>query len=325
MKLSELGEIGIISRLFEKGHIHGGKEDCVVLKSGNRNLLISTDSVSYLTNLPREASPAQIGRFLSSINLSDIAAMAGDPLGMVASFMVSPDLDSEFIEQIVEAADTVLQHYNAEYLGGDSKEGTDLAISGTVIGEQKSRLLRRRSEIKKDQILGVTGTLGRGASGYVFYRSGYRQSKGVELMLGFEPRIKEAKIISELGGKFMTDLSDGLVGSIARAKGDFGIGFRIVEDEIPLNRNVKKASQISGASETEIAMKYGGDYELLFTVSNSRYKDFKEAVESEKVPVSFIGETWTGENILFDGERWNAVPGRGYEHFRKQPAIGNIR
>lgn len=324
MKLSEMGEIGLISRLFEKGHVHGGKEDCVILKSGNKNLLISTDSVSYQTNLPNEASPVQIGRFLSAINLSDIAAMAGEPLGMVASFMVAPDYDSEFIEQIIESADTLLKKYNAVYLGGDSKEGTDLAISGTVIGEQNNKLLRRRSDIKKGQLLGVTGTLGRGAAGYVFYRSRYRPARGVELMLKFEPRIKEAQIISELGGKFMTDLSDGLTGSISRAKRDFGIGFRIVEDEIPLDRNVAKASQISGATNTDIAMNYGGDYELLFTVSNSRYRDFKDAIEGEKIPVSFIGDTWEGENILFDGAQWNSIAGSGYEHFRKQPKIGNI-
>lgn len=324
MKLSEIGEVGFISQLFEKGHIHGGKEDCIVLRLNKKNLLISTDSVSYLSNLPRKASASQIGKFLASINLSDIAAMAGNPLGMVASFLISPEFDVDFVDQIVEAADITLKKFDAAYLGGDSKEGTDLAISGTIVGEQSDRLIRRRSDIRKNQLLGVTGTLGRGASGYVFFRSEYRSMRGIDLMLNFEPRIREARIISELGGKFMTDLSDGLTGSIFRAKTDFGIGFRIVEDEIPLDKNVAKAAQISGANPTDIAMNYGGDYELLFTIDNSKYRDFRAAVESEKIPVSFIGETWEGGNILFDGAKWNDITGGGYEHFKKQPKIGSL-
>ena len=324
MKLSDLGEIGLISQLFQRGHIHGGKEDCVVLRIGKKNILLSTDSVSYLTNLPRKSTPAQIGQFLASINLSDIAAMAGNPLGMLASFLVSKKTDSEFVEKIVEAADLKLREFGAEYLGGDSKEGHDLEIAGTIIGEQDDKLLRRRSDIRKGQLVGITGTMGRGAAGYVFFKSGYRVSHGINLMMSFIPRIKEARIISELGGKFMTDLSDGINGSITRAKRDFGVGFRIVEDEIPLDANVAKASQLSGETPTNIAMNYGGDYEIMFTIDNTKYSDFKAAMESEHIKASFIGDTWEGGNILFDGAKWNNIAEGGYEHFRVQPKIGKI-
>ncbi|EQD30066.1 thiamine monophosphate kinase, partial [mine drainage metagenome] len=131
-------------------------------------------------------------------------------------------------------------------------------------------------------------------------------------------------IISEHGGKFMTDLSDGVLESIYKAKRDFGIGFRIVEDEIPVNDHVQKAIQLSGGKSTDLTLGFGGDYELLFTIDNGNYSDFKAAMELEKIHVSYVGDTWKGDNLIFDGQRWNPLEGGGYQHFAPAPRIGSI-
>ena len=322
MKLGDLGERKIIDNLFREFNISAEKDDCALVENGDEYLLLSTDIIRESTHIPKGATASQIGRFLANLNLSDIAAMAGKPTGMLVSYLVRPDTDESFFREIVSGISGALKDQNADLLGGDTKEGSELVISGTVLGHQKKELVRQRKHIAKGQIIGVTNNLGKSASGYVFYKSKYKKSLGIELMMNITPRIREAQIISEHGGKFMMDLSDGLFSSIHQMKSDYGTGFKIVEDELPADSHVKKASEISGRNATEIICQFGGDYELLFSIDNNNYKDFMDSMESEKVRVAFIGEAWEGNNIIYDGKRWSPIRETGYEHFSAKPHLG---
>lgn len=324
MKLRDIGERGIIEGIFRDHGIRGEKDDCALVEQGDDYIMLSTDILREKTHIPMGAKPRQVGRFAANMNLSDIAAMAGEPIGMLTSYLINPEAEESYFKEIVAGVNAALKAQNAEILGGDTKEGDELVISGTAVGRQSKKLTRKRSDIAKGQIVGVTNVLGRAASGYVFYRSGYLKNAGIDLMLNFSPRIREAKIISEFGGKFMMDLSDGLYSSISQMKLDYGLGFRIVEDELPPDRNVKKASDISGATFTDLMCAYGGDYELLFSVENSNYRNFMDAMESEKIKVSFIGDVWDGDNIMYNGSHWSKISDRGYEHFQGKPRIGKF-
>lgn len=319
-----MGERQIINNIFKGFEMKQEKDDCALIDLGEDYLLLTTDIIRETTHIPAGAKPRQIGRFAANINLSDIAGMAGVPLGMLVSYLVDPNADETYFKEIVGGIHDSLKIHNAEILGGDTKEGKELVISGTAVGRQKKELTRKRSEIARGQILGVTNNLGRAASGYIFYRSGYQKSRGIDLMLNITPRIREAQIISEHGGKFMMDLSDGIYSSISQMSSDYGVGFRIVEDELPVDPNVKKASDISGASFTDIMCSYGGDYELLFTIDNDNYKDFMAAMESEKINVNFIGDVWNGDNIIYNGSHWTKITHSGYEHFHAKPVLGSL-
>lgn len=324
MKLKELGERRIIDDIFKTFNVKQQKDDCAMIDLGDEFLLMSTDIIRETTHIPAGAKPRQIGRFAASINLSDIAAMAGEPVGMLTSYLLDPETDERRFREIVGGISEVLKAHDTELLGGDTKEGNELVISGTAVGRQKKSLTRKRSDIAKGQIIGVTNNLGRAASGYVFYRTGYQKTRGVNMMLDIQPRIKEAQIISEHGGRFMMDLSDGIFSSISQIKADYGVGFKIVEDELPANKDVKKASSLSGASQTEVMCSFGGDYELMFSIDNGNYTDFMTAMESEKISVSFFGEAWEGDNLLYNGSHWSKIKDQGYEHFSASPRLGSI-
>lgn len=325
MKLKDLGEREIIERLFRIHNVKQEKDDCALLDLEEKYLLISTDSISTSTHIPIGTKPEQIGSFFASLNLSDIAAMAGEPIGFMTAFSFDSEVEFEHFEGIGKGIKKVLSKYNVELMGGDMKEGPNEVMNGIAIGMQDKKLTRKRSDIRKGQIVAVTNSLGRAAAGYVFYRSGFRKSLGIDLMLNFEPKIKEAITISEYGGKFMMDLSDGLFSSIYQMKHDYGLGFKIVEDELKPNKYVEKAADLSGATMTTLMAGYGGDYELFFTIENKDYPDFRAAMESEKIDVSFIGDVWDGDNMIFDGSRWNLITEKGYEHFSERPVLGKIQ
>lgn len=324
MKLKDIGERKIIDNIFSSFNVKQEKDDCALIDVGDEYFMLSTDVIREGSHVPEGAKPRQIGKFAANVNLSDIAAMAGEPVGLLMSYLVNPEMEEDYFRELVGGVSEALKKQDTEMLGGDTKEGNELVLSGTAVGRQKKSLTRKRSQIKKGQVLGVTNKLGKAASGYVFYRSGYQKSRGVDLMLDITPRIKEAQIISEHGGKFMMDLSDGIYSSISQMQADYGVSFRLVEDELPKDRNVKKASDISGASETDIMCAFGGDYEILFTIDNEDYKDFASAMEAENIQVSFIGDVWDGDNIMNNGSHWSNITNRGYEHFSSRPKLGKI-
>lgn len=324
MKLKDIGERKLIDNIFSNFNIKQEKDDCALIDIGEEYFMFSTDVIREGSHIPEGANPRQIGRFAANVNLSDIAAMAGKPVGLLMSYLVNPEVEEHYFKDLVGGVSEALKKQDTEMLGGDTKEGSELVLSGTAVGRQDKSLTRKRSQIKKGQVLGVTNKLGKAASGYIFYRSGYQKSKGIDLMMNITPRIREAQIISEHGGKFMMDLSDGIYSSISQMQSDYGVSFRIVEDELPKDRNVKKASDISGASETDVMCAFGGDYEILFTLNNEDYKDFASAMEAEKIPVSFIGDVWDGGNIMNDGTHWSEITNRGYEHFSSKPRLGKI-
>lgn len=322
MKLEDIGERKLIQGIFKDFNISQSKDDCAIIEAGDEVFLLSTDIIRESTHIPRGAKPRQIGKFAANINLSDIAAMAGEPIGMLISYLLSPEMEERVFREIVSGVNDALKAFDAEILGGDTKEGNETVISGTVLGKQQKSMVRRRSDISKGQIIGVTNDLGRAASGYLFQKFGYQKSRATDMILDITPRIREAQAISRHGGKFMMDLSDGLFSSISQMKDDYGLGFRIVEDELPPDRNVKKASDLSGISPTEIMAGFGGEYELFFTVENQNYKPFMEAMESENIKVNFIGDVWEGKNIIYNGNNWTDITSRGYEHFSKRPLSG---
>lgn len=324
LKLKELGERNIINEIYSAQAIKQTKDDCALIDMGDKYFLISTDSISTKSHIPEGTPTELIGKFLASLNLSDIAAMAGDPIGFMTAFSLDPDTDFDFLMGIERGIKKVLDKYGVENLGGDLKEGPDEVMTGIAVGSQKKDLVRKRSDIRIGQIVGVTNSLGRAASGYVYYKSKFNRTVGINLLLDFEPKLREAKLISEYGGKFMMDLSDGLFSSIYQMKHDYGVGFKIVEDELPMHRHVEKAADLSGATALELMGSFGGDYELLFTIDNSNYGNFIEAMKSEKIDVSFIGDVWDGDNMIYDGQRWNLIQEKGYEHFSKHPQLGRI-
>uniref|UniRef100_UPI00307EB93F thiamine-phosphate kinase n=1 Tax=Ferroplasma sp. TaxID=2591003 RepID=UPI00307EB93F len=235
MKLKDLGERKIIDLLETEQINHIEKDDCALLEIDNSYIMLSTDLITRETHLPEGTKPFLAGKFFAAINLSDIAAMAGIPIGLLVSLSVSPEYDIEYLKEFYRGINFELEKFHASILGGDTKEGYDFTASGTVIGKQKSNLIRRRSDIAPGQYLMVTNTLGSAGSGYIYYKYGIDKQMGIKKMLDVEPRIEEAIKISKAGAKFMMDLSDGVYASIHQMSMDYGIGFKIYGDKIPVD------------------------------------------------------------------------------------------
>ena len=111
MKLKELGERKaqeIIRKVIGERTMdaQGLKDDCAVVEFKDEYLLITTDMISQKTHIPANATFSQMGWHAVAINLSDIAAMGGEPLGIVLALGMPPDFEEESLQELMDGANS---------------------------------------------------------------------------------------------------------------------------------------------------------------------------------------------------------------------------
>jgi len=93
LKLSQLGEFGLIQRLARllpvSAPLVGIGDDAAVLPKSSQNELLTIDSLVQDVDFSFDtATPEQIGRKALAVNLSDIAAMGGKPKSAVIGLVI---------------------------------------------------------------------------------------------------------------------------------------------------------------------------------------------------------------------------------------------
>jgi thiamine-monophosphate kinase len=201
-KLSDLGErkaIHLISNILSRGdEAVGIGDDCAALDFGEEYLLISTDMISKKTHVPEIMTPWQIGWFVVAINLSDIAAKGGKPLGLVLSLGLPGDTSDSFLEELARGANVCATTYDTSIIGGDTKENPSVTICGTVFGTVKKDEFMSRKGAKPGDIVAITGTLGKAGAGYYAIQSSVENDEILKGLLEPKPRINVHVWISRM-------------------------------------------------------------------------------------------------------------------------------
>jgi thiamine-monophosphate kinase len=319
--LADLGEKAAISLLLEGAKTTaavGPGDDAAAVDLGSQYLVISTDTVSRASHLPKGMTEWQVGWFAAAVNFSDIAAMGARPVGLVMAYVLPRDMPFEDLRRISQGVRDCCAFVGADLLGGDTKEGDSMVIAGTAIGlVDKDKLLLRRGAREGD-LLAVTGPMGSAASGYTALSRGVFAPRSVKALLEPQPRTKEGMILSS-SGKVTScmDITDGLAYSIGELSRQGGVGFEVRWCSIPLGEDVEKVAAKSGVPVEDLVMHFGGDYELLFTVSPDAYDELNEKLGGR---LHVIGRATGRDNVLIRDGKVVQLDTRGYEHFRRSDA-----
>ncbi len=329
MEIEQLGEIGLIGRIAKKFRVEGqnvtvGEDDCAVIEfakaqAGSKYLVVTTDTLQESTHLPEGISPFQIGWSAVAVNLSDIAAMGARPYAFTIAMGIPAHTDTAFVDAVVEGIEECASSYGTIVVGGDLTRSKELILTGTCFGFVDKPV--RRAGAKVDDLVCVTGSLGRAALGLKIIREGLSVPEKVETVAKkalFQPvpRIREGINLanSELVTS-MIDISDGLSLSLAELAKRSNVGFELYEDKVPvLNDGIR--SVVPGADLRDLAFFYGGDYELLFTVdANTREEDYTRL--QKEVEMTIMGKVVRSEEGIYikKGANKEEIDIRGYQHF----------
>ncbi|MFQ5909606.1 MAG: thiamine-phosphate kinase [Thermoplasmata archaeon] len=316
-KLEDLGEREIIRRIKallgapERGI--GLGDDTAAIPVGDSYLLITTDLMLSKTHIPEAMTPFQAGWYAAAINLSDIAAMGGKPLGFLVALGLPREMEYEDLKQCVLGMEECCSEHGTGILGGDTKESEEFTLSGTAIGTvPKDRILLRKGSQVGDHVC-VTGPLGRAACGYFALKRGLELDDAVSALLMPRPRVEEGMALSSSGSvTACMDISDGLASSLHQMTELGGSHFRISFEDVP---KPQELSSFSDIPQEDLVLFFGGDYELVFTVKVDRLDDAKRALERAGSRLWRIGEVIESQdNILIKSGKERPLPNRGWEH-----------
>ncbi|MCQ8904077.1 MAG: thiamine-phosphate kinase [Methanothrix sp.] len=306
MRFHDIGERALISRIAD---ILGGieKDDCAVIALDDEYLVVSTDILHRETDFPDQATPWQIGWMSAAVNLSDIAAMGAEPLGILIASGIPPETDVELIDEIFRGIRDCVEAYGTEVLGGDTDAHRELTLCGTALGlVSRERILRRRGARPGD-LLCTTGSLGGAGAGLKALEVG--RFDLARRLLEPRPRVQEGMALSRTGAvTAMMDNSDGLALSLHDLAEAGGTGFIVDYDRIPLADEVRAIAE-SDEEALEMVLSAGGDFELLFTVREDMIDEARKACELSVIGRAVENGIW----LERDGSMM-PIPRSGYEH-----------
>jgi len=284
--LRALGEIRLIAAIKEwLGPVappcpYGMGDDCALVDlSKVQQQILTTDSVSYGHHFDDKVSALDAGAKLIKRNLSDIAAMGGEPGPALLNLLCSPDLATDWLREFIEGIRQTCAHYEVPLVGGDISplpEGQFTAMLSQT-GQMHGEPLLRGGAQPGDTIY-VTGTLG----GSIYHKH-----------YSFSPRLKEGQWLAQSGHcSAMMDITDGL-GKDLKALIPEGCAAYLDIEAIPLSPDAHRRAQESGCPPIEHAFCDGEDYELLFAVKQGiAPKNFEADWQRSfpELPITAIGE-----------------------------------
>lgn len=257
-------------------------DDAAVLKLSDRPLVITTDMLTDGVDfLLEEVDPRLVGHKALGVNLSDLAAMAAQPLAAFVSLAL-PRLGTkkftplELAIEIYRGMLPLTEIHGVSIAGGDTNSWDGaLAISITALGESSPQGPLRRSGAKIGDQLLVTGSLG----GSILGRH-----------LEVEPRVTEALLLHqqyELHAAI--DISDGLALDASRLASASGLGIVLEMEKIPISEAAHRLSHTTRKTSLEHALGDGEDFELLLAVPPAFAANLLVA-QPLAVPITCIGE-----------------------------------
>jgi thiamine-monophosphate kinase len=282
----------------------GPGDDAAVLEGG---WVVSTDlSVEDVHFRHGWGASAEIGYRATAAALSDLAAMAARPVGVLVSLAIPEDdrFEAALVHDGVREAAAAV---GAGILGGDvSRSPGPLVLDIVVLGRTDRALLRVGSEPGDE--LWATGVLGGSAAAVRMWESG--QEPPDDLRRAFlkpTPRVRAAQVLAEQNvAVALIDLSDGLAGDAGHLAAAGGAGIVLEAAGVPVNPVVREL--LGADAALELALHGGEDYELCFaaragTVDPRRLSSMLDGLE-----LSRVGRVVEGAGVKLETSAGDVLP-----------------
>jgi thiamine-monophosphate kinase len=303
-------EFDLVRRLIARwGPLAQGiGDDAAVLDvPAGQRLVVSTDASVEDVHFRRAwLTPREIGRRAAVSALSDLAAMAAAPLGVVVAIAL-PDVWRAAIDELADGIGDAVRECGATIVGGDLTRATELSITLTVLGAAAAPL--GRGGARAGDAVYVTGVLGGPLLALRAWERGDEPAAADRARFaGPVARLAEARWLADRGATALVDVSDGLAADLGHVAAASGVRLRVDADRLP---------RADGAGALEAAAS-GEEYELALTAPADLDADaFVAALGTRLTRIGIVEACGAGERpgvVLEQGGRRVDLPG-GHDHF----------
>ncbi len=338
-ELSEIGEFGLIDLLkkdvvrYNASTVEGIGDDAAVIGDGEMLTVVSTDMLVEGVHFDMTYTPLKhLGYKAVAVNISDIAAMNAIPEQITVSVAVSSRFSAEAILELYKGIAAACENYKVDLVGGDTTSSlTGLIISITAIGKVSKDRIAYRKNARLNDLLCVTGDLG---GAYMGLQILEREKQEFMVNPDMKPQLEDKDYIvhrllkpeartdimhqfADLGlvPTSMIDISDGLASELIHICRASGLGARIYEDKLPVDKLTYETALEFHLDPTTCILNGGEDYELLFTIDQNDFSKVKNhpdiTVIGHMVPSSEGIDLVTKQNNIV------SLTAQGWKHFEK--------
>jgi thiamine-monophosphate kinase len=274
MRLSELGETGLLAELERRGLARGIANDAAQLAGG---LVVTQDALVEGVHFRLDwTTRRELGYRAAAVNLSDLAASGAEPEALLVTLGLPADTELDEVLELYEG----LNEPGVPVVGGDTTRAPQLTIAVTAVGS--SERVPGRAGARPGDLVVVTGPLG--AAGAAF-----RKGRHARPPL----RLDEGRRLAA-SAHALTDVSDGLAVDAGHIAARSGCRIGIDLEHVPL---------APGATVEDIG--FGEDYELLAALpEEAGFPVIGRCREGEGVETRLVGE-----RVSLSG--WDHFGGRG--------------
>ena len=336
-KIEEIGEFGLINRINSKFNsnrkstIIGIGDDSAIIDHSKSLTLITSDMLIEGVHFDLSFFPLKhLGYKSVVVNLSDIFAMNGCPDQIMLNIGISSKFSLKAIDEFYDGIKIACDEYSVDLVGGDTTSSiTGMVISCTAIGTVLKKNISLRSGAKENDVLCVSGDLGRSFLGLkilqrekrVFLNNPEMQPKLnsykniIEKQLRPVARVDIINILKEnkIIPSSMIDISDGLASEILHLSEASNLGVKIFEEKLPILEETKLVAKEFDLNFSNCALNGGEEYELLFSITPNEY----ELIKKNNIDIKPIGYFTKDKSkkIVLSNNKEDELKSFGWKHF----------
>ncbi len=327
--ITEIERITQLVSLFKRAPYQKNKiyeTDSEILDLGlEHDIAITSDILCEELEWKLISDPYIIGWINTVSSLSDLAAVAAQPLGVLIG-LSQPEFTSEdFAKKFWQGTQDSLKAHQTYLLGGDTNDSTNFLVSCTAIGQRDKSIQLSRKGTNDGDLVYLTGPVGMGvATGFAnFVIKSKSAEMAAKIERSFQPkaRINEAQIIARYASACI-DTSDALLAAL-----DFLCSINQSKVNLKLTSSHFHPLAVQIANQLNVplilfASIHLGEFELLFTVPRAQQKDFETEMRKNNFGFLNIGQMDSSlPNLHINGQSVDLSPVRNLLADIKDPAF----
>ncbi|WP_323378318.1 thiamine-phosphate kinase [Skermanella mucosa] len=319
-----LGEFGRIERYLKPlaagfpGALGLNDDAAVFGIPAGHELVVTTDALVADVHFLADDPPADIAAKMLRVNLSDLAAMAAEPLAYSLVTSLPAGLGDAWLADFAAQLAEDQREYGIHLMGGDSVSTPGpVTLSVTAFGLVPAGKALRRGGADPGDLVFVSGTIGDAVLGLGVLQGNLTAADPQPLIDRYrrpQPRLSLVPVLRRFATAGL-DVSDGLVADLGHLCEVSGRAAVIHADRVPLSASTR-AVVAADASLLATALTGGDDYEIVFTVKPQD----RDALLATGADVTEIGRLVPGGEpgsvtVLNAAGQPLPLPSRGWTHF----------
>ncbi|MEM9518970.1 MAG: thiamine-phosphate kinase [Actinomycetota bacterium] len=333
MRLSDLGEFELLHNhvLPMFSSVFPPADDAAVIGiPGDWDIVVTTDpcpdpvSCEVLSLSPSDRM-WQIGWLTVVVNLSDLAAMGADPLGLVVSTEMPTDTDLDVAKSYFEGLRAASDSFDCPLVGGNVRERDFVLSTGTALGKvRRGRALTQGGACEGDLIAAVgrpglfwasvlasgfgRDNLGAKSPGWDVAPTDWTADEVRLLSAALTRPEALVTVAAQLGSEGLVtaavDASDGVGDALRKIANRSGLGV-LLRPELPSDAHpiVERVAKQEGIDVRNLMMAWGG-WELIVAFSPEKLESVQGVIDAANKQMTIFGAMSHG----VDGVRFQTSP-----------------